>query len=406
MRTSLHGFLFLLLLGPACKTRSGGDELKEAWVDLVDSKYRAVAEVSDRFEFIRTHSTLPSKGEAKPLPWNDLEKSDLTPNLNQAVASILFAEPSAVKASASQSAQSAATIKSLLVNFISERSTSEDGVETFSLGGACRMDGESYRKSLEPRASSQEAMKTLDDGQCFSVNAGAFHLATSNLLGLRNLSFVIDPEIDQEFIFSPVVKFSVEPLGLAVKTDDNHTQLQIKNSLTYLLATGELKTSIYRYVLELDESGEVVNGEWLGKAAPQVIWMQNRPAFGPSDKDLEQLYTSSVSLPVRMALQDFSSFEVDRPMTPVRDQDPLLVNHKYRIELKGDVPNGADSLKNFLNSAFRKLGNISIYRNSFADEEGTVSIVIQVHEAQSFVALKEAVRAHSNGRTEIERILR
>lgn len=407
MRCSLvfAALVFGLGLG-ACKTRSGGDELKEAWFNLMDSKWKPVQEASDRNEYIRTFATLPTQGEVTPLPWSNLERSDISPNINQAVASILFAEPSSVQANSEHSAYPAPAIKALLVSFVAEHSTSEEGVEARSLGGVCRLDSDSYRKALEPRATSLDAMRALDQNQCFSVNAGAFHLAVTNFIGLRNLSFIIDPDIDQEFVYNPITKFRVDPLGVSVTVADNHTQLPIKNTVTYLLPTGELKSTIYRYTLEMDETGDIVNGEWLGKTAPQTVWMQNRPKFGPGDRSLEELYTSSVSLPVRMAMQDFSSLDVEDPKVPVRDQDPLVINHKYRLELSGDVPRGADSAQTFLHRAFQNLGNISIYRNTFADEDRFISIEVQVHGQQTFAKLKQAVRDHSNGRAEIERILR
>ncbi len=396
--------LALALAFVSCKTRSGESELKEAWISLMDSKWKPVEEASDRNEYIRTFSSLPTSGDIKPLPWVDFERPDISPDLNYAVASILFAEPGNVKAGSL--VQSAAQIKSNLVKFVEKHSRSDDGVETRSLGGVCRLDSDSYRKSLEPRAASGDGMRQFDENQCFAVNAGAFHLALTNFIALRNLSFILDPEADQEFVYYPVTSFVSEPLGVPVNLEDNETQLQIKNTVKFLLPSGELKSMIYRYTLQIDASGDIIGGEWLGKAQPQLIWMQNRPRFTAEDKALEEAYTLSVSLPVRMAKQDFSSLDLEDPKIPVRESDPLQVNHKYRIELSGDVPRGADGLKTFLRAAFRPLGNVSIYRNTFADEDRVISIEIQLHTPQKLEGLKQAIRDHSNGRSEIERILR
>jgi hypothetical protein len=403
--TLRHAKLFIpILLIVSCKTRSGEQELKEAWISLINSEWKPVQDVSDRNEYIRTLSTLPTQGEVKPLPWLGLERSDNLLQMNSAAASILFAEPKDVKKGPRR--QSALQIKTALAKFVETHSRSDDGVETRSLGGVCRLDSDSYRKALEARALSDQSLRLPDEDQCFAVNAGAFHLATANFIALRNLSFVLDNEVDQVFVHYPVTSFKAEALGIPVPTDNNHTQYPIKNTVTYRLPTGEMRSTIYRYTLEVDEGGDIIDGEWLGQAQPQVIWVQSRPRFTQEDKTLEEAYTLSVSLPVRMAMQDISTLDRNDLKVPMGDKDALTVNQKYRIELSGDVPRGADGLKAFLNAAFRSLGNISIFRSTTADEDKVVSIEIQIHSPQTIEGLKRAVRDHSNGRSEIERILR
>ncbi len=98
--------------------------------------------------------------------------------------------------------------------------------------------------------------------------------------------------------------------------------------------------------------------------------------------------------------------DLEDPRVPLTQKEPLVSNHKYRIELKGEVPRGADSLKSFLSQACRALGNVTIYRNTFADEDSYVSIELQVHKPLVQESLIEAIRDHSNGRAEIKAILR
>ncbi|RYZ56926.1 MAG: hypothetical protein EOP07_11310 [Proteobacteria bacterium] len=279
----------------------------------------------------------------------------------------------------------------------------------------CRLDSDSYRRALESRTIAREAWKDLKFDDCFSVNAGAFHLALTNIVGLRGESFIIDPVVDFEFHHFPVQGFKSETLGTPTLDDKNHQELQIKTVVTYVLPsafsetknkTPSSKTVIYRYRLELDETGDIVGGTWLGSESPQVVWMQNRPRFSKDDGKLEKLYTTSVSLPARMAMRNFASIDTEDPQISVRETDAMAVNKKYRLELSGDVPRGADGLKIFLKSAFRPLGNVSIFRNTFADEDSLMSIEVQFHTPSSFRALKQAIRAHSNGRADVHQILR
>ncbi|RYZ59200.1 MAG: hypothetical protein EOP07_04655, partial [Proteobacteria bacterium] len=230
---------------PSCKTRSNSSELREIWFNLLDSKWKAAQEVSDKNEYIRSFGTLPLSGALQPAPWSNviytsessglakrylaknnateyrldsaaeikdttklssIEKYDLLLGHKQweltaservrtrgdankpvdplrsleqdwAAASLLFAEPSPVKIKADNGgdiAFSSGDIKGLLTRFVSQRSTTDDGVETRSLGGICRLDSDSYRRALESRTIAREAWKDLKFDDCFSVNAGAF----------------------------------------------------------------------------------------------------------------------------------------------------------------------------------------------------------------------------------------
>ncbi|MBC7533266.1 MAG: hypothetical protein H7318_16975 [Oligoflexus sp.] len=479
-------FLSGLMSLASCKTRSSASELKEIWFNLLDSKWKAAQEVSDKNEYIRAFDQLPLQASLTPAPWSDaiypdtsnglafrfaaknnatqyrldppaqlkdlnllspIEKYDLLLDHQQweltgaerlrtsakdgkavdprrslaqdwAAASIIFAEPGPIRLS-SESGRSipfgSSDIKALLTRFVSQHSLADEGVETRSLGGVCRLDSDSFRRVLEARTIAPDSWKELKFEDCFSINAGAFHLALTNLLGLRQESFILDPVLDQEFTHFPVVSFKSESLGTAVEDDNHHQNLQIKTLVSYIVPSPSsssknkapsLRSSTYRYTIELDEAGDIVGGTWLGQDAPQVAWMQNRPKFTADDSKLETLYTTSVSLPARMAMRNFASVSSDDPQTLVRDVDPLVVNKKYRLELSGDVPRGADGLKIFLKSAFRPLGNVSIYRNTFADEDATMSIEVQFHNPTTVRAVKQALRAHSNGRSEVAQILR
>jgi hypothetical protein len=473
-------------LVPACKTRSNSSELREIWLNLLDSKWKAAQEVSDKNEYIRRFETLPLAGALQPAPWSNviysnetsglakrylaksnateyrldstsdvkdssklssIEKYDLLLNHKQweltlaerirtrgdsnksvdplrslqqdwAAASLLFAEPSPILVKSDKGdniAFSSGDIKGLLTRFVSQRSTPDEGVEVRSLGGICRLDSDSYRRALESRTIAKEAWKDLKFDDCFSVNAGAFHLALTNLIGLRAESFIIDPVVDFELNHFPLQAYKSETLGTPTLDDKNHQEIQIKTTVTYIVPSDfsetkdkspQTKNVVYRYRIELDEGGDIVGGTWLGSESPQLAWMQNRPRFNREDAQLEKLYTTSVSLPSRMAMRNFSSIDTDDPRINVRDSDALAVNKKYRLELSGDVPRGADGLKIFLKSAFRPLGNVSIFRNTFADEDSLMSIEVQFHSSTSVRALKQAIRAHSNGRADVHQILR
>lgn len=305
-------------------------------------------------------------------------------------------------------------IKALLTRFTLLLSLADEGVETRSLGGDCHLDSDSFRKSIASRRLSAEDWELLKTNECYSVTPGAFHLALANLIGLRRESFIMDPEVDREFIHHPVVSYKSNVLG-RTKDSEGHDTLQISAVVNFVdsisLHSNQkqkpvLKSISYRYLLELDETGEIVGGSWQETRAPQLTWMQNRPLFTTDDKQLEGLYTLSVSLPQRMAMRDFTAINTSDLHMPVSVGEPFLTNKKYRLELDGDIPRGADRLRVFLQAAFKSLGPHSIFRNSFADEDTLMAIDVQFHRPSSFAAIRQAVQDHSNGRSTIKRILR
>ncbi len=397
----------VLPFASSCKTRSGTSELHDFWLNLLDTKYQAVQEVSDKNEYITRWSQLPLGGAVMPTPWSGYKvfAEGVDPGLNEswAAAALLYAEPRAVKTknAAGQTMEvPASAIRSQLVDFVRKHSTADEGVETRSLGGLCRTESDSFRRGIETRTLTASSAEDLKHDSCYAVDAAAFHLALANFVGLRQEGFIIDPKVDLSFDHKPVISYKSEVL-VQSENPEGGSLLQIQTTVIT-----ELAPYTYRYAIEVDAAGDIVSGTWSGADKPQLAWMQNRPKFTPNDAELEKLYTASVSLPQRMAMHDFSPIAVEAPRFVVHDDDPLVINTKYRLELKGEVPKGADGLKTFLMSSFRGLGPISIYRNTFADEDAFVTVQVQCHQKTSFAALKEAVRTHSNGRAEISQILR
>ncbi|MBC7661248.1 MAG: hypothetical protein H7249_16250, partial [Chitinophagaceae bacterium] len=374
----------------------------------------------EKYDILLGHKQGELTADERNRTHEEASNHDLRRSLDQdwAAAAIFFAEPSPFKITVPDGkvlSFGAGDIKALLIRFVHMHSKADEGVETRSLGGTCHLDGDSFRHSLESRTLSPGIWNELKNDPCFKVNAAAFHLALTNLIGLRAESFILDPVTDQDLTYFPVRGFKSEVLGIPLSDSNAHQDMQIKTTVTYVLpspptaakGSTSLATNTYTYHLEIDEAGEIISGTWNDEpSAPQLIWIQNRPRFTSDDAALEKLYTMSVSLPSRMAMRDFSAINTGFAAMPVRDSEALVVNKKYRLELNGDAPRGADGLKTFLQTAFRSLGAVSIYRNTFADEETFSSIEVEFHKPTTFNSVKQAIHAHSNGRSEVSRILR
>jgi hypothetical protein len=150
------------------------------------------------------------------------------------------------------------------------------------LGSRCN-----HNLATEPEAA--------DSPACRDVNAGAFHLALTNEIGLKKKGFVMDVTRDQEVWNHPVFAYftrveSSQPpspgaapgttLEWVVTTSVSYT-VEGDPSWDPLVGTEEngTDTTDYRYVLELDVNGNVIGGEWLQEIRPDFLWHQRPTEF-------------------------------------------------------------------------------------------------------------------------------
>lgn len=140
---------------------------------------------------------------------------------------------------------------------------------------------------------------------CEDTNPGSFHVAVTNLLGLRGQSFIEDRSFDYEVWNFPVIAYKVtrdqqvspatanKMLGAQGNTyafNKYAAELRrMRIELTWLGASdseydGPLThainwfayTDVYNYILELDADGEIIGGEWVGSSRtnhPDFLWI-------------------------------------------------------------------------------------------------------------------------------------
>ncbi len=119
----------------------------------------------------------------------------------------------------------------------------------------------------------------VNDPSCQDTNAGAFHIAVANQLGLRNEAFGIDATTTNEKWNQPVHAYRSEVLGRRAPTvgASEHAveELVVRTEITWtaevepewhpLLDTAGHKdvSRSYTYTVELNEQGEIVGGQWV-----------------------------------------------------------------------------------------------------------------------------------------------
>jgi hypothetical protein len=152
-----------------------------------------------------------------------------------------------------------------------------------------------------------------EEDACSDTNAGAFHVAITNLIGIREKSLVEDRTYDYEVWNQPIRGYRVTNkqevnaeeantlIGVTDGTteyrfnDDAKSFMKIDLALDYIAESnqetdGNLATKIdnythtdnYSYVLELDAAGKIIGGEWIGSSKtnhPDFLWLStNKPS--------------------------------------------------------------------------------------------------------------------------------
>lgn len=146
---------------------------------------------------------------------------------------------------------------------------------------------------------------------CEDVNAGAFHIVLASMIGVNSQGFVAEVDRYADVWNQPVVGYESELVGdVPVTANDTRNgivrKVQLKTVMTY---TEELvpyspkyeaqgyrgfiskepvtgtpaqsyATRSYEYILELDQSGEIIGGEWVSETRPDMLWMKAKdPKF-------------------------------------------------------------------------------------------------------------------------------
>ncbi len=162
-------------------------------------------------------------------------------------------------------------------------------------------DRDSYTGFPEP------ALRNSDE--CRDVNAGAFHVVISNMIGIHGAGFVADIDRFNDVWNQPVTGYNTtfvqneEVLpqhaaqGIArrvrVKTKMQYGE-ELKFYTPELGATGihnfvskepvtgtihqEFRYKDYEYIIELNSNGNVIGGEWISETRPDFMWLYGRSA--------------------------------------------------------------------------------------------------------------------------------
>lgn len=177
--------------------------------------------------------------------------------------------------------------------------------QTRSAGSLCRESSiernpENYRSSTQ---------------SCFDTNPATFHLAIVNQIAIARRAMIIDTEPGLQIWNHPVHRYSYRYFNpstdefdtlerskinlidfkndrfSSTRTVETKYVVGVEMNVTFIFhskpsvafvdgeESDEKRFPIYRYDLELDESGKIVGGEWHSRIHPDVIWIIEQNAL-------------------------------------------------------------------------------------------------------------------------------
>ncbi len=182
------------------------------------------------------------------------------------------------------------------------------------VGRRCKIKGKVVGEADDRDHSSDRAYPATDLAEspdCRDVNAGAFHVIISNMLGLHGKGFVADIDRFNDVWNQPIVGYkseviAEEPVDTSFRSLGVEKRLRVKLTMTYseelkfytpqLEAEGHLNfvskkpvtltphqkflNRNYEYIIEISSSGQVIGGEWISQTRPDFMWLYERsPSF-------------------------------------------------------------------------------------------------------------------------------
>lgn len=190
------------------------------------------------------------------------------------------------------------------------------------VGARCKVNGKVKGEESEADGNiSVPSKKDSERSECSDVNAGAFHIVLTSMIGINSQSFVADVDRYNDVWNQPVTSYESAVVGEVAVTPKDikngvERKIRVKTKMTYAeelqfynaesAAAGELNfvskepvtgtpaqaylSKNYEYVLELNKEGNIIGGEWISETRPDMIWGKAKdPSFNSSKFPLSGL---------------------------------------------------------------------------------------------------------------------
>jgi hypothetical protein len=126
------------------------------------------------------------------------------------------------------------------------------------------------------------------------VNAGAFHIALTNKIGLFKEGIIVDLDRFEQVWHYPIASYESRIVQDNLKpssTADRHTikEIRIETTIKYAAENGNSWEAVFNtpkqkwklmtlvYHLEIDRFGLIVGGDWKSRHRPDFLWLKSKP---------------------------------------------------------------------------------------------------------------------------------
>jgi subtilisin-like proprotein convertase family protein len=307
------------------------------------------------------------------------------------------------------------------------------------IGGRCNL-GNDEESEIE-----RDEHGRAKNVECRDTNPGSFHVIMSNFLGLQHRAYAEDRTYDYQVWNQPVVAFEVtkmeeidvaqanQLLTVSPGTDEDgqenpppteylfneeaHQLFEVHANTTYVSesyasttpadASRYERRDYYTYILEVDEEGKIIGGEWFGRSRtnqPDFLWsprqisrssvpnldiddvrmlvrMSREPEV-PNDPDavIEVLGAAGVAIPDDEPAGAVSVANVDASASIGSVQVDLAISHTYAGDLTvtlkhGDVERVLSNREGGSSDDIRRTFNVPGFSGLDAAGEWTLEVV-------------------------------
>jgi hypothetical protein len=176
------------------------------------------------------------------------------------------------------------------------------------VGDRCDVRGKvKGEESPEDGPISPPSERDANKPKCSDVNAGAYHVVISSMIGINSQGFVADVDRFNDVWNQPVKEYASEVVGSEPVSDAEaktgvKSKLRVKTKMIYgeeldfytpeLEAEGEVhfvskepvsntihektRFKVYEYILELDVNGKIIGGSWITETRPDMLWTKKK----------------------------------------------------------------------------------------------------------------------------------
>lgn len=150
------------------------------------------------------------------------------------------------------------------------------------------------------------------ESTCDDINPGSFHLILANKLGVDGVGFIADidryAEVWNHIAVDYQTYYRGESAPVVTSAPGTFKRMQVETIVTYAAAiapkfepvlnteAAEYAQNTYEYYLDLDESGQVIGGDWISDARPDFVWTQKKASFTKDWALLNEVYRPAVSM--------------------------------------------------------------------------------------------------------------